>query len=246
MFYKILTLLLSVTTFSFADYAEFSRKTGLFSSRDKLSVYFFDSKNERLALKDETDISEQKYGSLAKAMSKDSCLAGVNGNFFSADKQGSPIGLTIEEGVQISPFKKGAFTVAGILFDTGKNITLMRSTAFDPKKHPKILTAIQSGPFLVEANKITPHLNNEKSTYRTFVATDGQGKWCIGVSSSLTLHELAQWLATPGTLGDFKVHTALNLDGGSSSSFWEKKTGTYFPSFKSVRNYLGIKPRGEK
>ena len=64
----------------------------------------------------------------------------------------------------------------------------------------------------------------------------------IGVSSSLTLKELAAWLAAPGALGNFRVETALNLDGGSSSAFWCHETGISYPAFKQVRNYLGVAP----
>lgn len=85
-------------------------------------------------------------------------------------------------------------------------------------------------------------LNAQKSTYRTFIATDGGRRWCIGVSSSLTLKELATWLAAPGALGNFRVETALNLDGGSSSAFWCHETGISYPAFKQVRNYLGVAP----
>ncbi|QHV56667.1 hypothetical protein DMI72_11035 [Akkermansia muciniphila] len=98
------------------------------------------------------------------------------------------------------------------------------------------------GPFLVENGSAVKGLNAQKSTYRTFIATDGGRRWCIGVSSSLTLKELAAWLAAPGALGNFRVETALNLDGGSSSAFWCHETGISYPAFKQVRNYLGVAP----
>ena len=102
--------------------------------------------------------------------------------------------------------------------------------------------AIQGGPFLVENGTAVKGLNARKSTYRTFIATDGGKRWCIGVSSSVTLRELAEWLATPGALGNFRVKTALNLDGGSSSAFWCHESGISYPAFKQVRNYLGVAP----
>ena len=40
----------------------------------------------------------------------------------------------------------------------------------------------------------------------------------------------------------FKVKTALNLDGGASSAFWCHESGISYPSFKQVRNYLGVAP----
>ena len=50
------------------------------------------------------------------------------------------------------------------------------------------------------------------------------------------------WRAAPGALGNFRVETALNLDGGSSSAFWCHETGISYPAFKQVRNYLGVAP----
>ena len=66
------------------------------------------------------------------------------------------------------------------------------------KRLPAMQAAIQGGPFLVENGSAVKGLNAQKSTYRTFIATDGGRRWCIGVSSSLTLKELAAWLAAPG------------------------------------------------
>jgi len=110
------------------------------------------------------------------------------------------------------------------------------------RRLPAMQAAIQGGPFLVENGSAVKGLNAQKSTYRTFIATDGGRRWCIGVSSSLTLKELAAWLAAPGALGNFRVETALNLDGGSSSAFWCHETGISYPAFKQVRNYLGVAP----
>ena len=122
-------------------------------------------------------------------------------------------------------------------------MTLVRSSVLKRmKKLPAMQAAIQGGPFLVENGSAVKGLNAQKSTYRTFIATDGGKRWCIGVSSSLTLKELAAWLATPGALGNFRVETALNLDGGSSSAFWCHETGISYPAFKQVRNYLGVAP----
>ena len=86
-------------------------------------------------------------------------------------------------------------------------------------------------------------LNARKSTYRTFIATDGGKRWCIGVSSSVTLRELAEWLATPGALGNFRVKTALNLDGGSSSAFWCHESGISYPAFKPLQVRHRVFPR---
>lgn len=244
----VLLLLLAFASIPvFAQHAEFSRKDGLFSIPERANVYFFESKTHGLVVRDEGSIALPKYGSLDAAMRKSPCLAGVNGSFFSAGNEGRPLGLVVQDGKKIHPLETGSFTVAGVVLDTGKELMLMRSRAFrQMQPQPPLEAAIQGGPFLVEKGKAVPGLNAEKSSYRTFIATDGKGAWCLAVTSPMTLARLSQWLATPGAFGKFKVSSALNLDGGSSSAFWCHESGTYFPAMKPVRNYLGAAPRAEK
>lgn len=194
-----------------------------------------------LHVMDEGDEAEVKYGSLEKAMQRSTCLAGINGGYFGTDAQRSPIGLIISNGEKISPFEQGRFTVAGTLYDTGKKIKLERSSQLSCKtEHMKV--ALQAGPFLIEGGKAIQGLDAEKKAARSFIATDGEGNWCIAMASARTLTQLAQELESEKLLGDFHVETALNLDGGSSCSFWAYQH-SYIPSYKQVRNYIGIKPR---
>lgn len=224
-----------------AEHKTFSRKEGILSVSDRINAFFFNSKTHRLVVLDEGSLEKPKYGSLDAAMRRSPCIAGVNGGFFGADPAGTPLGAVIHEGKKVSPLSSGSFTVSGLLRDSGKDITLQRTKSYLTGKNKSILQeALQGGPFLVENGKSVTGLNNTKSTYRTFIATDRKGNWCIAMTSPMTLAELAAWLATPGCLGSFSVKDALNLDGGSSSSFWCRSTGTYFPAMKNVRNYLGI------
>ena len=227
-----------------AEHRVFTRKDGFLSMRDKLNVYFFRSDTHRLLVRDEGSLKTPRYRSLDGAMRKSPCVAGVNGGFFGADAEGTPLGLVVQDGKRLFPLASGSFAVSGVVYDTGKGgLFLTRSSVLKRmKKLPAMQAAIQGGPFLVENGAAVKGLNAQKSTYRTFIATDGGKRWCIGVSSSVTLKELAEWLAAPGALGDFRVRTALNLDGGSSSAFWCHETGISYPSFKQVRNYLGVAP----
>lgn len=212
------------------------------TTKDTISAYSFSATNQRLVVIDEGDTSP-RYGNLKKALTQNSCSAGVNGGFFKDDATHSPMGLLISHGQMISPLAQQGFTAAGVLYDTGHEIKLERrqrlSTPIAQMKQ-----AVQSGPFLVENKKIVSSLNNKVRDRRTFVATDGRGNWVIGISSALTLRELAEWLASsPPQLG-VEVRHALNLDGGSSSSFADREAGRYHASLKHVRNYLGVTPGG--
>lgn len=228
----------------FAQHQTHTRKTGILSPTDKIHAYFFQEKTHRLQVIDEADYSAPHYGSLSKAMTQYKCQAGVNGGYFGADKEGTPLGMVVQNGKQIHPIQSGAFSVSGLVYDTGKKIQLVRSKDYlAQKEKPTIANALQGGPFLIEKGRIVTGLNNTRRAYRTFIATDGKGKWCIATTSALTLHELAEWLHENDTMGNFSIHMALNLDGGSSSSYWVKKPDVYYPSIKKVRNYLGVAPR---
>lgn len=238
----ILICCLSYT--SHAAYQSFTRHSkqpgiwGLLSHEKRIDAYFFQADTHALAVLDEGD-GLPKYGSLEVAMKQNSCIAGVNGGYFSSDKKRTPLGLLKHKGKAGHQLSSGAFTVAGVLYDTGENIKLERSTKLStPISH--MVEAIQGGPFLIDNGKAVSGLDNKKIARRTFVATDGDGKWCLATTTPLTLRQLALWLSTPHAMGKFKIQTAMNLDGGTSSAIWIANPRIYKSSFKEVRNYIGI------
>lgn len=234
-----------------AEYAVFTRAAQESGSQllsfvvgsvvQRIEVHFFKESEEGLCIVDEGN-EAPRYGNLAAAMEAEKCTAGVNGGYFGADAARTPIGLVRHKGFTIAPFSKRGFTVSGIVYDTGRGICLERSTRLQTPLH-SMQEAIQGGPFLVENGRAVSGLERTKKAARTFIATNGAGRWCIGITSPLTLAECAAWLAQPGCLGEFRVQAALNLDGGSSSSFWDKAAGVSRPGFKAVRNYVGVRPR---
>ena len=241
----ILFCMLSIS--SHAAYQAFTRLSkqpgiwGLLSHEDRIDAYFFQASTHALMVLDEGD-GVPRYGSLEAAMKKNACEAGINGGYFSADKQRTPLGLLKHRGTCKHHLSKGAFTVAGVLYDTGRDIKLERSSRLSLST-TQMKEAIQGGPFLVDKGSAVAGLDAKKHARRTFVATDGRGTWCIAITSPLTLRQLATWLAKPGTMGKFKVETALNLDGGTSTAIWINTPRIYKVPFKDVRNYVGISRR---
>lgn len=214
----------------------------LVRQQDRIDAHFFQSSKWRLVVLDEGNSGSAQGGSLAAAMRHAGCSAGINGGYFAADSARTPLGLLKHRGRAVTRLASRGFTVAGALYDTGQELKLERSLALTSPVE-KMQEAIQGGPFLIENGSIVKGLDKRKQARRTFIATNGKGLWCMAVSSPLSLHGLAEWLASPGAMGDFKVQTALNLDGGSSSAFWDASDGTYLPGLKPVRNYIGIIPR---
>ncbi len=217
---------------------------GLLSHEERIEAYFFHDYEEAIIILDEGNHSP-KYGSLEHAMKKKACKAGINGGYFAADEQRTPLGLVRHNHQTSHRLSTGAFTVAGVVYDTGSGIKLERSHKLSTEI-PHMKEAIQGGPFLIEKGKLIPGLDNTKSAKRTFIATDGQGRWCIAITSPLTLKKLAVWLSKPAALGKFKVDTALNMDGGTSTALWLARPHIYKPPFKEVRNYIGVIPRTKK
>lgn len=221
------------------------KETGLVAlltgSKDRIDAHIFQESACGLCVVDEGD-GKPLYGSLEKAMQQNGCAAGVNGGYFSANAARTPIGLVRHGGSTLAPLGTSGFTVVGVVYDTGSAIRLERTARL---KTPlsAMREGIQGGPFLVERGSVVPGLEKTRKAARTFIATDGKGRWCVAVTSALTLHELASWLAQKDCMGNFQVHTALNLDGGSSSAFWDKEAGVYRSGFKAVRNYVGVRPR---
>lgn len=234
-----------VSSSALAEYREFRRLDSpggllsLFRQEECIKAFFFRSKSHRLSILDEGPT--RRYGSLRRAVESNGCTAGVNGGYFADDEVSSPLGLLIHGSQRHGTLSTQSFTVAGVLYDTGHGIYLERSSKLSHRLDD-MQEAIQGGPFLIERGNIIKGLNDTRRASRTFIATDGRGQWCIGVTSSMTLDQLARWLSQ-GALGSFRIHTALNLDGGSSSAFYDKTSGISIPSLKPVRNYVGIKPR---
>ncbi len=207
----------------------------------RIEAHFFRADTHELCIVDEGD-GKPAYGNLKAAMLSNSCVAGVNGGYFAANPERTPLGLLRHASRSIAPLSTGSFTVAGTLYDTGGTIFLERSTALHMPPQT-MREAIQGGPFLVERFRAVHGLERTRKAMRTFIATNGAGVWCLAITSPLTLHELANVLCRPNSMGSFRVCAALNMDGGSSCTFWDAAANTYRQGFKSVRNYIGIRPR---
>ena len=129
LFLRLLPLILCFSGLVHAEHRVFTRKDGFLSMRDKLNVYFFRSDTHRLLVRDEGSVKTPRYGSLDKAMRKSPCVAGVNGGFFSADAEGTPLGLVVQDGKRLSPLATGSFAVSGVVYEGGRDgLTLIRSS----------------------------------------------------------------------------------------------------------------------
>jgi Phosphodiester glycosidase len=179
--------------------------------------------------------------SLSAMMKREKCACGVNGGYFDAEFK--PIGLRISDGRTFSPLRR-ARLITGILLQSSQGVDVIRVGEFSLTK--KIITAIQSGPFLVEGSRGVRGLNNSQLARRTFAAIASNDRASLGICSDVSLAELANILATAPVAGDYKIRRAMNLDGGSSSAFWfARENGGPFsiPGQKPVRDFVGVVPK---
>jgi hypothetical protein len=179
--------------------------------------------------------------SLGIAMKRENCVSGVNGGYF--DTEFKPIGLRVADGTTFSPLRR-ARLITGILLQSDRGIDVVRVSEFSRTK--KIVAAIQSGPFLVEANKRIRGLNDSQFARRTFAGIATNDRAFLGVCSDVSLADLANIVATSPILADSKIRRAMNLDGGSSSAFWfARENGSAFSiaGQKAVRDFVGVVPK---
>ena len=175
---------------------------------------------------------------LADVMGRENFIAGVNGGYF--DTQFRPLGLRVMDGTRRSPLIR-ARLLTGVLCASSGGIEIIRLSEFSQKK--KCDAGIECGPFLIDGGMPVRGLDQSRRARRTFVAVTRTGNATIGVSSDLSLAELAGALAA---LPDSKIWRALNLDGGSSTAFWFRRkdgSATSIPEEKSVRDFVGIGKR---
>ena len=167
-------------------------------------------------------------------------LAGVNGGYFDPDYK--PIGLLVVDRAVIAPLQK-ARLLSGLLTAAGKKVQISRVSEFSISQKPE--AAVECGPMIVDQSKAVRGLESTKLARRTFAATLAGDKAVLGFCSDVTLADLANILGS-GTISDFKIQRALNLDGGSSSAFWFKRAnGSAFSisEEKTVRDFVAISPR---
>ncbi len=178
---------------------------------------------------------------LAGVLKRANCACGVNGGYFDANFE--PIGLRIVNEQMIAPLRR-ARLISGVLMASPRGVQMVRAREFSPRQ--KTAVAIQCGPFLVDSSQRVSGLNNSALARRTFAATATHEGALLGVSSAVSLADLAQILATTPIDPNSKITRALNLDGGSSSAFWFlREDGSAFsiPGQKPVRDFVAVVPR---
>jgi len=177
---------------------------------------------------------------LREAAPAHGCIAGVNGGYF--DPGFAPLGLRVSNGVVVRPILR-ARLMTGILLAKSGAIQILRTSEFSIRSKPTV--AVQCGPLLVDGGRPVSGLNGNRPARRTFAAVSGE-RAALGVCSETSLASAAEILAALRLPDQSKVVRALNLDGGSSTAFWFKRSdGSVFSisEIKNVRDFVAIAPK---
>lgn len=211
-----------------------------------LSIVVFYPERHRLRVIDNaTPEGRPIHDNLRQAMKTGGrFLAGCNGGFFRRDPF-APVGFMIGDGRATGEFDPTLW-MKGLLVVRGGRPALEPTQGFDATD-PTITDLLQTGPWLVRDGRSEPDNNPRRHAARTFIGQGARGDWFIGVSEACSLDELARFLRLPALVSLVDVQRALALDGGPSTGLWARADGFDFYRAEAwtVRNFIGIEPRGE-
>lgn len=178
-------------------------------------------------------------------MMQERVIAGCNGGYFDPATF-APAGLQVAKGKAAGSYQPFGEWGGGFGVLTGKPCLwteqeIMAAGGFAPESF------VQCSPVLIDGARRFTGSGEDVRARRTFIACDGGTRWAMGVTSSIGLRELAALLASQGPqLMGFKVHRALNLDGGPSTGMWGRdEKGTVVVHEKemwSVKNSVVLLP----
>jgi uncharacterized protein YigE (DUF2233 family) len=173
----------------------------------------------------------------------------LNGGFFSGNN--TPVGRIVVDGWLYGyPLDYGddSVGVPGLfaILDNEVSIYGLGRSSFSPRGL-RFDYAVESYPLLLlPGGQPTFPVDTGKLARRTVIGVDEWGYVIILLSDtpSLSLHELADWLAG----SDLYLDSALNLDGGRSSGLMVSLRGEvrYFPAYVPLPIVIGIYTRGSQ
>lgn len=166
----------------------------------------------------------------------------VNGGYFTTGNL--PIGL-----IATDSFMSGALTRRNDsgLFQVKGGVPKVRFLYLEPyAAGERLEQAVEGFPILVAGGEAAPAFNPDISNLpssRTVIAQDTRGRILIIVTSPgvTSFTDMAYWLANSG----LEIDTALNLDGGGSTSLFLATGGPaqYTPGVSPVPVVLAVFPR---
>ncbi|MEY5013015.1 MAG: hypothetical protein RLY69_730 [Verrucomicrobiota bacterium] len=207
----------------------------------------FDSRTHRLRVIDQASGPGTTFTDASQVGSSHHALAAINAGFFTP--AGEPLGLLVSNGKASGSWNSSTSIGSAVWQESNSgNSNISRRHETQPSLMKQTREALQSGPMLVDHGQAVGGLESNKISARSFIAWDGDTRWFIGRTSPCALNALAETLASSNHCG-WKIHRAMNLDGGRSSDLWISSRISGGPLHsrppwnKPVRNFLILVPR---
>jgi uncharacterized protein YigE (DUF2233 family) len=211
----------------------------------------FDTREHTLAVIDQLNGPGSEYQSAEEVASATKALAAINGGFFTP--AGRTLGLAYEKGERIGSLNNSSSLGSGVVYvdrKLARPVILRRATfeALQNNSAADPLELLQSGPFLVENSKPVTGLSKDNERLRSLLLWDGEYHFAFAQCGEISLANLGAALAKQ-PLEDFKITSALNLDGGRSADFHITSRVSGGPQTlrrwwnKPVRNHLIALPQ---
>ncbi len=184
-------------------------------------------------------LSFLSFKSIYQTTQQQEAFLGINGGFFTPENV--PLGLVIIQGKHLSPLARQSTLLSGlVLINKSGQINLTWRNA----NYKHAFYALQAGPFLIQPGGKLALRSQGELKRRTALALSKNHLVVIS-SSPTSLYNLAYLLKHfPNAFGVSKITTALNLDGGSSTSmtlFAPDQNPLIISEILPVRNALVFK-----
>ncbi|MEO8614940.1 MAG: phosphodiester glycosidase family protein [Luteolibacter sp.] len=207
----------------------------------------FDSRNHHLVVADQANGPGSQFADAASAGKARGGIVAVNAGFFTPE--GAPLGQVVSAGKISGSWNAASSLGSGIWYEENSgNSAITRREKLGRAAASSMRELIQAGPLLIENGQPISGLEATKTSARSIILWDGGTRWWIGRSSPCTLASLGQSLASAQPAG-WKIHQALNLDGGRSADLWISATIAGEPIVRRqpwnrpVRNFLVLVPQ---
>lgn len=181
---------------------------------------------------------------IAKQVMNSSFLAGINAGYFLSDF--SHAGLLIQDGEMIVDIALNDSQLTHIV-QIGEFIEFFPKEKFFELPKDKEFTYFQTGPLIIDRNQIqtiaiSNSVNANRKTFRSFLGYTSTGRnFVVQTLLPFDLFEIAKLLLSLDVFRNSEI-SVVNLDGGSSVSFFSKERNDFnFNIRKSLPSILLIK-----
>lgn len=210
-------------------------------AKTTLHLVFFDETKARVAILDQPERKSARR--ISEVLGEAGAIAGCNGGYYDL-RDFSPAGLQIIKGRHTGKLDAASLHNGVVMVEKGTAAIRM---AQEIKSLDDVTDLAQCSPLLVyRGRQVFGSPSDTGKNTRTFIATDGKGKWLIGTCKNVTLTEIARLLASPNVIPELVVSEALNLDGGPSSGLWCRTRGgeaRYVAEASRVKNMVAVLPK---